>query len=69
MKKEITVVCPHCQKKFEYFNSASRPFCSERCRLVDLGTWLNEGYNIPITAEEIEDEEQLPEDRKNEDPC
>jgi endogenous inhibitor of DNA gyrase (YacG/DUF329 family) len=24
-----------------------RPFCSERCKLIDLGQWANEGYRVP----------------------
>jgi endogenous inhibitor of DNA gyrase (YacG/DUF329 family) len=28
------------------------PFCSRRCRLIDLGRWLGEGYRIPAEAEE-----------------
>jgi len=27
-----------------------RPFCSKRCRLIDLGTWLEEGYSIPAAG-------------------
>jgi uncharacterized protein len=29
---------------------ASRPFCSERCRMADLGRWLTEGYRVPGDA-------------------
>lgn len=57
-QKEIIVTCPHCKKKFNYYESDFRPFCSERCRLVDLGLWLDEGYRIPVAPEEIEDEEK-----------
>jgi endogenous inhibitor of DNA gyrase (YacG/DUF329 family) len=41
--------CPTCKKKIEYGNVAdvaAFPFCGERCRLVDLGRWLDEGYVI-----------------------
>jgi endogenous inhibitor of DNA gyrase (YacG/DUF329 family) len=27
------------------------PFCSNRCKLIDLGRWLGEGYRIPVTDE------------------
>jgi endogenous inhibitor of DNA gyrase (YacG/DUF329 family) len=40
------------------------PFCSERCRLIDLGKWLNEEYRLPdLDAEEDELEEDLGADR------
>jgi len=46
-KKEKIIKCPNCDKKFNYFNSESRPFCSEKCKMVDLGLWLTENYSIP----------------------
>jgi endogenous inhibitor of DNA gyrase (YacG/DUF329 family) len=36
--------------------SPYRPFCSERCKLIDLGQWANEGYRIPASEDE-EDKE------------
>jgi endogenous inhibitor of DNA gyrase (YacG/DUF329 family) len=33
------------------------PFCSERCKLVDLGKWLGEEYRVPGRPEEVEDEQ------------
>lgn len=43
-----TVPCPTCGTKsvFEPWNPW-RPFCSERCRMVDLGGWASESYRIP----------------------
>ncbi len=43
-----TVACPSCGKKsvFEPWNPW-RPFCSERCRMVDLGGWASGSYRIP----------------------
>lgn len=60
--KKIEVVCPTCKKRFSYYESDFRPFCSERCRLIDLGQWLNESYSVPvekITEEEAQTLEQL----------
>lgn len=37
-------VCPVCGKPAD---AAHRPFCSDRCRKVDLNRWLSEGYRIP----------------------
>ncbi|MES9844469.1 MAG: DNA gyrase inhibitor YacG [Candidatus Sedimenticola sp. PURPLELP] len=40
--------CPTCSKRFEWDSQSPwRPFCSERCRLIDLGEWLDEGYKVP----------------------
>jgi endogenous inhibitor of DNA gyrase (YacG/DUF329 family) len=47
--KEIQVACPTCKKKFNYFSSEFRPFCTEKCRLIDLGQWLDESYAVPVT--------------------
>jgi endogenous inhibitor of DNA gyrase (YacG/DUF329 family) len=45
MKK---VKCPTCKKEIEWDNKNSyRPFCSERCRLIDLGEWASESHRIP----------------------
>ena len=41
--------CPICKKRLsavEARESEHAPFCSERCRMVDLGRWLNEDYRI-----------------------
>ena len=43
-----TLNCPTCQKPVEWSPAAKwRPFCSERCRLIDLGAWLTEQRSIP----------------------
>ncbi|HXH75760.1 MAG TPA: DNA gyrase inhibitor YacG [Bacteriovoracaceae bacterium] len=46
--KNIQVTCPTCKKKFNYYTSEFRPFCTERCRLIDLGQWLDESYTVPV---------------------
>lgn len=46
------VPCPTCGIKIEWrTDNPWRPFCSERCRMIDLGEWLGEGHRIP--GEEI----------------
>jgi len=42
--------------------AAFRPFCSERCRAIDLGAWLTEAYRVP--AEDADDPESSGEDRR-----
>ena len=42
------VACPTCKKLVAYdTNNPYRPFCSERCKMIDLGDWANENYRIP----------------------
>ncbi|GIX27588.1 DNA gyrase inhibitor YacG [Pelomicrobium sp. G1] len=42
------VRCPQCGKLVEWTpENRFRPFCSERCKLIDLGQWANEGYRVP----------------------
>jgi len=40
------VKCPTCQREIDWSQSPFRPFCSERCRLIDLGAWLTEKHAI-----------------------
>jgi uncharacterized protein len=43
-----TVACPTCGKRALYSpENPFRPFCSERCKLIDLGQWATESYRIP----------------------
>lgn len=58
----LKVVCPTCKNKFSYYTSDFRPFCSDRCRMIDLGHWLSESYTVPavkLTEEETQTLEQL----------
>ena len=52
----MVVACPVCRKKTEWEGNPFRPFCSERCKMLDLGTWAAEGYRIP-GEKALEDEE------------
>lgn len=67
--KKLEVTCPTCKKKFNYYASEFRPFCSERCRLIDLGQWLNESYSVPVeklSDEEVQTLEQLVHEKNTE---
>ncbi len=51
------VHCPVCGQSMGAVGLAEwpeYPFCSPRCRLVDLGRWLNESYRIPVPAADTE---------------
>ena len=39
--------CPTCRKPVEWKDNLFRPFCSERCKLVDLGRWVTDEYSVP----------------------
>ena len=45
-------ICPICRRKFQSDESPALPFCSQRCRQIDLGRWLGEGYSLPVEREE-----------------
>lgn len=51
------VRCPHCGKQTEYEGNEFRPFCSERCKLLDFGAWADEEYGIPAGPSDLSDEE------------
>lgn len=47
-KKPLTVKCPTCETQVEWkAESQYRPFCSDRCKLIDLGAWADGSNAIP----------------------
>ncbi len=57
------IVCPQCKKPHEYsLDNAFRPFCGERCKLIDLGQWADERFKIPCQED---DSENFQENKKN----
>ncbi|BFM10853.1 DNA gyrase inhibitor YacG [Simiduia litorea] len=47
--KSIQVCCPICKKDVEWNDTfPERPFCSKRCKLIDLGDWASESHKIPV---------------------
>ena len=56
--KQAVVNCPQCDEIVEWKETSRfRPFCSERCKLQDLGQWATESYRIPDKEQKIIDEE------------
>ena len=51
MKKRPKIHCPICRKEVAWEGNPFRPFCSERCKLLDLGEWISEGYRIRTTEQ------------------
>lgn len=59
--KPQVVACPNCGKSVEWVPvSAWRPFCSERCKLIDLGAWATERYRVPVTESNDKPEDAEP---------
>ena len=54
-----TVDCPTCGRKAEYApTNAWRPFCSQRCKMIDLGAWAADRHVIPGEPADPEDPDQ-----------
>jgi hypothetical protein len=53
MTKILEVNCPTCSKIVAWQDSSIyRPFCSDRCKQIDLGAWADESYAIPVEAKD-----------------
>ncbi len=52
--------CPICKREATYKGNPFRPFCSERCKLIDLDNWLSERYRIPTPLETREESSPPP---------
>jgi len=62
MKKE-DIKCPTCGKAHTWINeNPFRPFCSARCKLIDLGDWASEKHSIPGDSADLPSEN----DKENE---
>jgi len=62
MTKTLMVNCPRCGAQVKWSaENRFRPFCSERCKLIDLGDWAMERYRVPV-----EDEKNTQDDQERE---
>ena len=61
MSKKAIIPCPICAKETDFFQDPLGPFCSNRCKMVDLGKWLNEEYRVsePLKPHHFEEFEKL----------
>ena len=53
--------CPTCGNTIEWKGNPFRPFCSERCKLLDLGAWVNGEYAVPAEETNVPAESEIPE--------
>jgi len=59
-KKARVVACPHCGQPAVFApENPWRPFCSQRCRQIDLGAWAAGEYRVPV-VEEPEQPDEIP---------
>lgn len=65
-KRKVQVKCPTC-KQTVAVGAEDFPFCSERCRLIDLGKWASGKYVVSSPVQDISDLLELPYIRKHED--
>lgn len=58
----LTVSCPICTKKIEWTKASQfKPFCSERCKLIDLGDWASEKHAIAGEPAYVQEDPQYTE--------
>jgi hypothetical protein len=50
--------CPTCRKPAPYQGNAYRPFCSERCKLIDLGKWADGTFRVPGESVSLDQAEE-----------
>jgi uncharacterized protein len=64
LKRTLKLRCPIC-KKVVKSGDAEFPFCSDRCRTIDLGKWASGAYVIPSSVTDADEQirESTPEDR------
>jgi hypothetical protein len=53
------IKCPQCSKATTWQDNPHRPFCSERCQLIDLGQWADESYRISGPSQESFPDENI----------
>jgi len=58
----MIVPCPRCGKEVPFEGNPFRPFCSRRCKLIDLGNWASGTYRVPGAAEKSPPDPPDPDD-------
>ena len=53
----LEVKCPICATRASYEGNEYRPFCSERCKLLDFGGWIDEEYALPVEETSMTEED------------
>lgn len=53
----MLVRCPRCGTEVEYQGHEFRPFCTERCKMIDFGAWADEEYALPSETAAVTEED------------
>lgn len=56
---DFTYPCPTCKTPKPWTDNPYRPFCSDRCKLIDLGAWADESYKMPANTSDGNDSTQV----------
>jgi endogenous inhibitor of DNA gyrase (YacG/DUF329 family) len=64
MKSPRRIRCPTCKKEGDWFAGKDGPFCSHRCKLIDLGKWFSEENRVsePLPPDHLDQISDLPPD-------
>lgn len=62
----MKIVCPICKTVTTWHENPWRPFCSERCKLIDLGKWASEEYRISVPINEEPESNKIKEQDREE---
>ena len=54
--------CPICGEPTKWKDNPDRPFCSERCRVIDLGNWASEDYRVTIPLRDVDEKAESQQD-------
>ncbi|MFN0139674.1 MAG: DNA gyrase inhibitor YacG [Pyrinomonadaceae bacterium] len=53
----LMVKCPQCGTETQFEGNEFRPFCSERCKLLDFGAWADGEYALPTESAELSEQD------------
>ena len=53
----LIVKCPTCGEQVKYEGNEFRPFCSNRCQILDFGAWADGEYALPAELSELTEED------------
>jgi len=63
----MKVPCPICRKLVTYHGNEFRPFCSARCKTIDLGDWASGKYAVPVDKTENDNADESASENSEED--
>lgn len=55
----MKIICPICKRATTWEENPCRPFCSEKCKLIDLGKWVSEEYKIEVEKTEEQSKKNM----------